>query len=139
MDSYIFFNGFFLYLPLLCFCTTLKKRGRSTGYSEKIYEEALYIELQDAGIKFDKQRVAPVVYKDRFVGEGYSDVVANFNGNKLVVELKAKTSSLGEGERTQLLNYMKVLKIDNGLLVNFIQKKGKTDLEFIRLNKNEMD
>ncbi len=104
-----------------------------TGYSEKVYEEALYIELQDAGIKFDRQRVAPVIYKGRFIGEGYSDVVADFSDGKLVVELKAKSAGLGDGDKTQLLNYMGVLKIKDGLLVNFTQKKEAKGLEIIEL------
>jgi len=50
----------------------------------------------------------------------------------VVVELKAVGSELGAAEEQQLKNYLKILKIKQGLLINFQQpgkKEGKTQLE----------
>ena len=57
---------------------------------------------------------------------------------KVVVELKAVSSELGECEEKQLRNYMKILGIECGLLINFQtpgRKQGKTCSKFVRLRE----
>ena len=58
------------------------------------------------------------------MGEGYPDLIVRLPSGKIVVELKAVGGELGASEEQQLKNYMKILKIDRGLLINF-QQPGK--------------
>jgi len=78
------------------------------------------------------KKVIELKYKDHYVGEGYPDFVVHLNGIKCVIEIKAVGNELGLPEEQQLKNYMKILKIKYGLLINFQQpgrKEGKTNLE----------
>jgi len=65
------------------------------------------------------------------VGEGYPDIIVHFGKEKIILELKAVGGNLGPSEEQQIRNYMKILKIKGGLLINFQQpkKEGKTQLE----------
>jgi GxxExxY protein len=73
-----------------------------------------------------------LTYKDHYVGEGYPDLVVKLRNDKLIVELKAISGELGASEEQQLRNYLKILGIRRGLLINFQhpgKKQGKTRLE----------
>ncbi len=63
-------------------------------------------------------------YKDHYVGEGYPDLVVRLGHEKMIVELKAVSGQLGASEEQQLKNYMRILKVRRGLLINF-QQPGK--------------
>lgn len=108
-----------------------------SGFSEDVYDEAIQVGLRIAKIRYENQKVIELKYKDHCVGEGYPDLVVNLDGGKVVVELKAVGSELGLAEEQQLKNYLKILKIKHGLLVNFQQpgkKEGKTKLEILEVN-----
>jgi len=112
-----------------------KKLG--SGHQECVYDKAMQVGLRLAKIKYESQKVIELKYKDHYVGEGFPDLVVNLNGSKVVVELKAVNSSLGASEEQQLRNYLKILGIKNGLLINFQQpgrKEGKTQLEIREIN-----
>lgn len=103
-----------------------------SGFSEDVYDKAMQVGLRIAKIRYESQKVIELKYKDHCVGEGYPDLVVNLDSDKVVVELKAVGSELGVAEEQQLKNYMKILKIKQGLLINFQQpgkKEGKTKLE----------
>jgi len=103
-----------------------------SGYQEVVYDKAMQVGLRLAKIRYESQKVVELKYKDHCVGEGYPDLVVNLDGEKVVVELKAVGSELGAAEAQQLRNYLKILKIKQGLLINFQQpgkKEGKTQLE----------
>lgn len=103
-----------------------------SGYQEVVYDKAMQVGLRLAKIRYESQKVVELRYKDHCVGEGYPDLVVNLDGEKVVVELKAVGSELGAAEEQQLKNYLKILKIKQGLLINFQQpgkKEGKTQLE----------
>ena len=103
-----------------------------SGFSEDVYDKAMQVGLRLVKIKYESQKVVELKYKDHCVGEGYPDLVVNLDGDKVVVELKAVGSELGAAEEQQLRNYMKILRIKNGILINFQQpgrKEGKTQLE----------
>ncbi len=110
-------------------------RVLGAGHSEDIYDKAMQVGLRLAKIRYDSQKVVELKYKDHYVGEGYPDLVVRFGKspkNRLVIELKAASSEMGAAEEQQLKNYMKLLKIRYGLLINFQQpgrKEGKTNLE----------
>jgi len=56
------------------------------GFLEIMYEEALAIELANAGISFERQKLLPVFYREHLIGEHRVDLVID---QKVIVELKA--------------------------------------------------
>ena len=107
-------------------------KSLGSGFSEDVYDKAMQVGLRLAKIRYESQKVVELKYKDHCVGEGYPDLVVNLDGDKIVVELKAVGSELGVSEEQQLKNYLKILNIRHGLLINFQQpgkKEGKTKLE----------
>jgi GxxExxY protein len=107
-------------------------RKLGSGFSEDVYDKSMQVGLRMAKIKYESQKVVELKYKDHCVGEGYPDIIAHLDGKKLVIELKAVGGELALPEEQQIKNYMKILKIKSGLLINFQQpgkKEGKTKLE----------
>jgi GxxExxY protein len=103
-----------------------------SGFSEDVYDRAMQVGLRLAGIRYESQKVVELKYLDHGVGEGYPDLFVHIDEKKVVVELKAVTSELGACEEQQLLNYMKILGVGCGLLINFQapgRKQGTTQLE----------
>lgn len=103
-----------------------------SGFSEDVYDRAMQVGLRLAGIKYESQKVVELKYHDHYVGEGYPDLLVNAEDQKIVVELKAVTSELSECEEKQLRNYMTILGVECGLLINFQspgRKQGMTALE----------
>ncbi len=85
------------------------------GFLEKVYENAMAIELRKMGLEVKCQYPITVYYESEIVGEYFADVIAN---DIVVIELKASKSLLEEHE-CQLINYLKATKIELGLLLNF--------------------
>ena len=107
-------------------------RSLGSGFSEEVYDRAMQVGLRLAKLKYENQKVVELKYKDHHVGEGYPDLVVHFGKEKIVVELKAVGGNLGASEEQQLRNYLKILKINQGILINFQQpgkKEGKTSIE----------
>lgn len=88
------------------------------GFLEKVYENALYIELIDLGFNVTKQEAIKVYYSEQEVGSYYADLCVE---NKIIVELKT-SETLCEENEFQLINYLKATKIEVGLLLNFGKK-----------------
>lgn len=106
-------------------------KSLGSGFAEVIYDRAMQVGFRLAKIKYEGQKVVELKYKDHYVGEGYPDIIVDFGKDKIVVELKAVGGTIGAAEEQQIESYMKLLKIKNGLLINFQQpkKEGKTALE----------
>lgn len=85
------------------------------GFLEKVYENALAIELRDQGIPVRQQSPIPVYYKGQVVGEFFSDMDVM---EEVIVELKA-VQSLTKEHEVQLVNYLTATGRDIGLLINF--------------------
>jgi len=85
------------------------------GFSEKVYENALALELQKLGLKVEPQKKILVYYDGQMVGEYFADIVVN---GVVIVELKAVRQIL-ERHEAQLLNYLKATRVEVGLLLNF--------------------
>jgi GxxExxY protein len=100
-------------------------RVLGSGFSEGVYDRAMQVGLRLANLKYEGQKVVELKYKEYYVGEGYPDLVVRLGREKLIVELKAVSGEMGASEEQQLRNYMKILKIKRGLLVNF-QQPGKS-------------
>jgi len=89
------------------------------GLSEKPYENALAIELRIAEIDFLQQRPFPVIYKGHAVGECIPDLIA-FG----IIVIEAKTvASIGDSERGQMMNYLKITGHRLGIIINFRHPK----------------
>jgi len=88
------------------------------GFLEKVYENALCIELRLDGFYVEKQKRINVFYVGELVGEYYADIVVD---NLILIELKAHDLLITAHE-TQLINYLKATEIEVGLLLNFGKK-----------------
>jgi len=91
------------------------------GFLEKVYENALLMELKERGVKAKAQVPIKVNYKGYEVGEYYADMVVE---EKVLLELKA-CDSLQKVHEAQLLNYLKATGYKIGLLVNFRHPKAE--------------
>lgn len=85
------------------------------GFLEKVYHNALMVELIDNGLYAEKEKAISISYKNKIVGEYYADILVN---NQIIVELKA-VKTLNEIHQAQLLNYLKATNLHLGLLINF--------------------
>lgn len=85
------------------------------GFLEKVYENALIIELKKIGLQCQKQTPIKVFYDSEIVGEYFADIIVN---DCVILELKAADSLLEEHE-AQLVNYLRATNIEVGLLLNF--------------------
>ena len=83
------------------------------GFLEKVYENALYLELNNRGLHCEKQKPIKVYYDQKIVGEYFADMIVE---NTIILELKAAESLMTEHE-VQLINYLKTTEI--GMLLNF--------------------
>lgn len=88
------------------------------GFLEKVYENALFIELAAMGLLVKKQAHIKVYYEDKEVGEYFADLIVE---DCVIVELKA-AEGLCEEHEFQLINYLKATEIEVGLLLNFGEK-----------------
>jgi GxxExxY protein len=85
------------------------------GLSEAAYERALCIELDDAGLSYQKQIGLPVVYKGEVIAEHRPDLVVS---NRVVVEIKA-IERLARVHTAQMITYLQVTGLELGLIMNF--------------------
>jgi GxxExxY protein len=88
------------------------------GFLEKVYENALIIELHELGLDAVQQIPIKVIYNAKVVGEYYADILVE---NLVILELKSSKSILDE-HKAQLLNYLRATNIEVGLLLNFGKK-----------------
>jgi len=88
------------------------------GFLEKVYENAIFIELRNMGLYVEKQRRIKVFYEEQEVGDYYADIIV---AEKVIIELKA-SEALCEEHELQLTNYLKATEIEVGLLLNFGKK-----------------
>jgi GxxExxY protein len=88
------------------------------GFLEKVYENALAIELREMGFEVVQQAPINVYYRGRLVGVYEADLLVN---GVVIVEIKA-VDALVDAHEVQLVNYLRATQIEVGLLVNFSRK-----------------
>ncbi|MCF6159564.1 MAG: GxxExxY protein [wastewater metagenome] len=88
------------------------------GFLEKVYENALLLEMKKQGLKSVPQKPIKVLYDNEIIGEYFADILVE---DKVIVEIKSAKAIADEHE-AQLLNYLKATNIEVGLLLNFGQK-----------------
>ena len=105
-------------------------RELGCGFLEALYQEAFEHELKLNRIGFVTQKPHRVAYKDIILRHPYiPDLIVE---EKVVVDLKA-IQEIGAIEETQMINYLKITKMQVGLIINF----GRRSLEWNRLVLNE--
>lgn len=83
---------------------------------ESAYQECLYYELVNEGLKVEKEKALPIVYKEVKLDHGYRiDLLVE---NKVVIELKT-VEDFTEVHTAQVLTYLKLGQYKLGLLLNF--------------------
>jgi len=85
------------------------------GFLEKVYENALALELESVGLRVGRQQPIKVYYLGQQVGDYYADIEVE---GLVIIELKC-AEALCEAHEAQLLNYLKATDIEVGLLLNF--------------------
>jgi GxxExxY protein len=88
------------------------------GFLERVYLNAMYIELTTMGFKVEKEKKILVYYLGNVVGDYQADLIVE---DVIAVELKAINALVEENEH-QLVNYLKATTIEIGLLLNFGKK-----------------
>ena len=99
------------------------------GFQEVIYQRALAIEFQIAGIEFSREFEMPIYYRNEHIGTRRVDFLVE---EIISVELKAITK-LEDVHFAQAINYLEAYNLEIGLLINF----GETSLNFKRLTNKK--
>lgn len=86
-----------------------------SGFLEKVCENALALELRDAGLAVEQQRGITVTYRGTLVGEYFADLLVD---NTVLIELTT-VRALDRAHRAQCINYLRATGKDLCLLINF--------------------
>lgn len=105
-------------------CAKRIRRQLGPGFLEKVYKNAMVVELRKLKLNFETEKPIQVLYDGIVVGEYRTDIIVE---GKLILELKA-TQDLSIANEVQLVNYLTSTGIDDGLLINF----GSDKLQFKR-------
>ena len=105
-------------------CAKRIRRQLGPGFLEKVYKNAMVVELRKLQLNFETEKLIQVLYDGIVVGEYRTDIIVE---GKLILELKA-TQDLSIANEVQLVNYLTSTQIDDGLLINF----GADKLQFKR-------
>ena len=111
-------------------CAIEVHKRLGNGFQEVIYQRALGIEMQLAGLDFTREMEMPIFYRDTEIGTRRVDFFAE---DKIMVELKALIK-LEDVHLAQAINYLEAYKMEVGLLINF----GAKSLEFKRVHNNKI-
>ncbi|RIJ48432.1 GxxExxY protein [Maribellus luteus] len=107
-------------------CAIEVHKALGPGLLESSYKECLFFELQEAGLKVEKENALPLVYKDVKLDCGYRiDLLVE---DQIVVELKS-VEALNDVHMAQILTYLKLQKLRYGLLINFNVARLKDGLK----------
>jgi len=106
-------------------CAMKVSNTLGVGFLEKVYENALVIELRNAELEAEQQKELKVTYQGLAVGEYTADIVVN---RTVILELKA-ARVIDQIHEAQLLNYLKATGLRRGLILNF----GTTKLGIKRM------
>ena len=107
-------------------CITVRK-ALGNGFLEKVYENALLIELKRLGLAVVSQKKLLVKYRGQDVGQYFADIVVN---DKIIIELKT-VNKIVSIHRMQVLNYLKATGYELGILINFPNDSAGFDIERI--------
>jgi GxxExxY protein len=95
------------------------------GYSERVYHNAFEVALRMNSVSYETERIIPIFFQGHNVGNLRADLVID---QCVIVELKSVVK-LKEENRNQIKNYMKLMSLDTGILVNFPSVSGPVEVE----------
>ncbi len=101
-------------------------KALGNGFQEVIYQRALEIEMEEAGISFIREMEMPVFYRNRQLGTRRVDFLIE---DVIALELKA-IIEMSDVHLAQAINYLEAFDLEVGLLINF----GSKSLQFKRLS-----
>lgn len=119
-------------LIIKCFYKVYNELG--FGFLEKVYENAMLIELRANNFTALKQVPIEVFYEGQLVGNYFADIIVE---NIIIIELKAGDGILIEEHELQMINYLKATKMEVGLLLFFGKKPQFKRKIFTNNNKNK--
>jgi len=111
-------------------CAMNVHNALGNGFQEVIYQRALEIEMELDGLRFEREKEIPIIYREQHIGTRRVDF---FVEDKIMVELKA-IIELEDVHLAQAMNYLEAYKIEIGLLINF----GSRKLTFKRVHNNKL-
>jgi len=97
------------------------------GFSERIYHNALEVELRKRNMPYETERIIPVTYQGHTIGNIRADIIID---HSIILEIKS-VSKLNEQFRIQIQKYMELTGCTQGYLINFPPDKTIVDIEFI--------
>lgn len=108
-------------------------RQLGPGLLESAYEACLAYELEQLGLRVERQKALPIVYKDLMLEQGYRmDLLVN---SQIVLEIKA-VEELTDIHQAQLLSYLKFSGCPLGYLLNFNVRLMKHGIKRKLMSKN---
>jgi len=93
------------------------------GLLEKVFENALVVELRARSVEVEQQRRFEVRYKNVSVGEFAPDLIV---GRSVIVDTKT-IDQIGAIERGKMINYLRIARLPVGLTINFKRPKIEWD------------
>ncbi len=86
------------------------------GLFESVYEEILTHELKEKGLRVERQKTIPVLWKKLKMDVGFrADLIVE---DKVIIEIKS-VEKITLTHKKQLLTYLKITDLKLGLLINF--------------------
>jgi GxxExxY protein len=95
------------------------------GYSERVYHNAFEVALRMNSVSYETERIIPIFFQGHNVGNLRADLVID---QCMIVELKSVVR-LKEENRNQIKNYIKLMNLNTGILVNFPSVSGSVEVE----------
>jgi GxxExxY protein len=100
------------------------------GLLESAYVECLYFDLRESGLRVEKQKPLPLIYKEVKLEAGYRiDLLVE---RSVIIEVKS-IETLADIHMAQILTYLKLSNYKLGLLINFNVKHLKEGIKRVIL------
>ena len=96
-------------------CCIRVHKSLGPGFLEKVYEEALCLELSKAGFCFERQKLVTIAYLGQTIGEHRLDLLVE---ELVVLELKA-CRAIDDIHLATTRSYLKATSLQLGLVINF--------------------
>jgi len=96
-------------------CAVALHRSIGPGLRENVYHRGLAIEFEASGLAFASKPSFPVHHRGRILGEFIPDFIVD---DEVIVEIKC-VSAFDRVFEAQMLTYLRVTKLQRGLLLNF--------------------
>lgn len=100
------------------------------GFTWEIYRNALFVEMDEKKMKYEKGRTYPINYKKKLVGEFFADIVVD---EQLIVQVM-KSDNISSEDVTRMRNFIRLSEKEAAIILNF---GHRLMFEVYRLEKNE--